>query len=380
MAESVIVRVVHLNTASTWRGGERQVFNLAIELKALGIEQLIVARKNSELARKCKAEDLNVRELPMRGEWDIFSARKLAMIVNEFEANILHAHTGKAHSIGLLACRKLARPIIFLVSRRVDFPMRLNFFSKKKYFHKYISGYIAISKNIKNVLVNDGIDEKKIDIAYSGIDLSIWQEHRNPIGLRSEFMLHHETLIIGNVAALVDHKDHGTLLDAIAYLEESDKSRALPSYRVLILGDGELRISLEKKAKQLGLIYPQGPVIFCGYREDIYEFYYLFDIFLMSSKEEGLGTAVLDAMAAALPVCSTNAGGIPEMIAANQGGLLSNVGDARTMALNLEKLILSNDLRNRFGAFNKKQVQKFSHKNTANSNLQIYQKHLERAN
>ena len=309
----------------------------------------------------------------MRGEWDIFSSRKLVKIAREFGANIIHAHTARAHSIGLAAKKALGEDVILLVSRRVDFPIRTNFLSKRKYYNSLVNGYIAISQKIKDILIQDGIDASKIDVAYSGIDLSVWEHKKDPIALRSEFMLHHETLGIGNVAALVDHKDHMNLLRAARILNDN---KQLPSWRLFILGDGKNKSALQTYAKENDILFPNGPVVFCGHRDDVYDFYYLFDLFVISSKEEGLGTAILDAMAAALPVCATRAGGIPEIIRHNAGGLLSEVGDSFELAKNIETLLCSKDLRVKFGSYNKKEVQKFGRTQTAISNLDIYKKYL----
>ena len=92
----------------------------------------------------------------------------------------------------------------------------------------------------------------------------------------------------------------------------------------------------------------------------------------MSSKEEGLGTAVLDAMAAGLPVVSTAGGGIPEMIDHKKGGLLSPVRGPRNLAESLYYIMSRSGIRKRYGSYNRKRVKDFDFRNTALQNLDVY--------
>ena len=362
------VRVAHLNTARDWRGGERQVFNLACSLKDHpGVEQWLVARSGSELARRGRLAGLQVQELPLRGEWDLWSGRRLARLLNAERVDFVHAHTAKAHSIALLALRHA--PITrLIVSRRVDIPMRRGFFSRHKYHSPRIAAYIAISKNVERVLLADGIPPEKIRVVYSGIDLEPFVVEKDPSvveTLRRELELPRGALVLGNVAALVGHKDQATLLRALAAI-----SAATPLHVLLILGEGELRDELEVLARRLGLGHDR--LRFLGFRQNIYDYYRLFDIFVMSSKEEGLGTAVLDAMAAGLPVVATAGGGIPEMIVPERGGLLVPVGDSDALAAALERVIKDASLRGRMAGFNREQVKAFSHQATAVGTFEVY--------
>ncbi|MCB1172842.1 MAG: glycosyltransferase family 4 protein [Leptospiraceae bacterium] len=371
-----MIRIIHLNTARDWRGGERQVYNLLLGLQQnTQIEQMLIARTDSELARRARAEGIRVQELPLRGEWDYPSVRALRQSITEFQAAIVHAHTAKAHSLALWACHQHKSPPALIVSRRVDFPIKRNWLSRKKYFDPLVSRYIAISENIKNILLSDGINADKIDVVHSGIDLSRWAMKRSPARLQSELRLHPDVLVIGNVAALVGHKDQHTLIRTLAVLNQISKANPgdLPAWRCFILGQGELENELTKAARELKLLYPEGPLQFLGFRPEIEEYYALFDIFVLSSREEGLGTAVLDAMAAGLPVAATAAGGIPEMILPEKGGLLAPIANAEALAHHLARLLKDDDLRRKMGQFNRKHVLRFSHENTCLGNLAVYQ-------
>jgi glycosyltransferase involved in cell wall biosynthesis len=175
-------------------------------------------------------------------------------------------------------------------------------------------------------------------------------------------------IILGNVAALVDHKDHRTLLLAMSLL----KKESLPAYKLLIVGDGELKSSLLRLKDELQL----DEVLFLGYRNDVFDLYHLFDVFVMSSKEEGLGTSLLDAMAMGLPIVATAGGGIPEIVVHQKGGLLSPPQNPEALALHLKKMIQDSELRKRFAQFNQKHVQQFHYENTGKETLKLYKKVL----
>ena len=112
--------------------------------------------------------------------------------------------------------------------------------------------------------------------------------------------------VVGNVAALTDHKDHATLVEAMALLRPRS-----PEARFVIVGEGELRPALEGLARERGA---SDRVVFAGFRTDLDRLLPAFDVFCLSSRLEGLGTSLLDAMAFARPVVATAAGGIPEAV------------------------------------------------------------------
>ncbi|HNC01491.1 MAG TPA: glycosyltransferase family 4 protein, partial [Leptospiraceae bacterium] len=104
----------------------------------------------------------------------------------------------------------------------------------------------------------------------------------------------------------------------------------------------------------------------------IKDFYAFFDVFTLTSKEEGLGTSVLDAMANELPIIATTGGGISEMLEDGNGSLLAPVGDYTRLAAHYKKLIESKTLRKEYGKRNKESVKAFSVENTIQKTIQVY--------
>src|SRR5690606_3638406 len=105
--------------------------------------------------------------------------------------------------------------------------------------------------------------------------------------------------------------------------------RAVPEARLVILGEGELRPSLERQVAALGL---ERHVLLPGFRRDVLSLMKTCDVFVLSSVMEGLGTSLLDAMACARPIVGTNAGGIPEVVVDGETGHVVPPRDADALA------------------------------------------------
>jgi glycosyltransferase involved in cell wall biosynthesis len=353
--------ILHLNNSRTWRGGEQQLFYLVKGLLVRNIPQIIIGQPNSELEARI-GNLIPFFPIKMLGEYDLLAAKKIANIAKEKKVQLIHTHTGATHGLGLLT--KLFLPKLKLVvSRRVDFHINKNPLSRRKYFSDKIDYFLTVSNRIKEVLIEDGVEPEKIVTVYSGIDLNKYSIEGNKKKLVDEFFIDKDTIVIGIVAALVEHKDHETLLRAVSRIDTSKK------FIFILVGAGELEPKLKILTRNLGI---EDKIIFTGFRNDIQDFYALFDIFTLTSKEEGLGTSVLDAMANNLPIVATNGGGIGEMLEHGKGALLAGVGDYSALATHYKKLIESPSLRNDYGKRNKESVKAFSIENTIQKTLLVY--------
>src|SRR6185295_18604140 len=143
-------------------------------------------------------------------------------------------------------------------------------------------------------------------------------------------------------AALVPHKGQRYLIDAAHLVVQQ-----LPDARFVILGEGELREHLEKQVHEHHL---EKHVWLPGFRTDVLGCIRSFDLFVMSSVTEGLGTSLLDAMAASRPIVATTAGGIPEIVEDGLNGLLVPPRDAHALAAAIVRALREPQLRDRLGA------------------------------
>lgn len=191
-------------------------------------------------------------------------------------------------------------------------------------------------------MIAQGVPERKIHVVYSGIDMKRFSipSPQSIARLRDEFGIQPELPLIGNVAALTGHKDHRCLIESMALL----KGRGV-RYKLIILGEGEERTHIEEQIKKYNL---EDSVILAGFRSDVGDFYSLFDIFVLSSRDEGLGTAILDALAIGIPVIATDAGGIPEILENEQYGLTVAKRNPELLAAAIEGLIKNSALRDMY--------------------------------
>ena len=331
---------LHIDTATTWRGGQNQVLLTVMGLRSAGHRAMLIAHPAGELRRRA-AEGLDFVPLAPGHELDLKAGWKLARLINRLRPDIVHAHDPHAVSTAALALSmSTVQPVAPLVaSRRVDFRLKSNSFSKWKY--RQVRMFIAASTAIERILRGDGIPQSQIVTVHEGIDADRIG-HIEPASVHAALWLPTQAPIIGNVGALVAHKGQRHLIDAASIV-----LRDVPDARVVILGEGELRAALEHQVKQLHL---EKHVLLPGFREDVLALLKGFDIFVMSSETEGLGTSILDAMACGKPVVATRTGGIPEVVEDGVTGLLVEPRDPKSLAQAITTLLQDGARRAAMGA------------------------------
>jgi glycosyltransferase involved in cell wall biosynthesis len=334
---------LHVDTARTWRGGQNQVLLTVNGLRAIGHRAALVAHPDGEL-RKRAAEGLELIPIAPRTEMDLSAAWRFSRLVKRLVPDVIHAHdphgvamASLALSLGASSASAGRRPAL-VASRRVDFRLKGNSFSRWKY--RQVDCFIAASEAIRQILLADGVPADRAVTVHEGIDV----EHvlaAPPVNVHEAFWLPHQAPVVGNVAALVPHKGQRYLVDAARQVV-----REIPDARFVILGEGELREHLEKQVKEHHL---EKHVLLPGFRTDVLGCLKGFDVFAMSSITEGLGTSLLDAMACGRPIVATRAGGIPEIVEDDVNGLLVPVRDAAALARAIVRMLKDDALRRRIG-------------------------------
>ena len=331
---------LHVDTARSWRGGQNQVLVTVLGLRAAGHRAMLVAHPDGELRRRA-AEGLEFLPLAPRIEMDLSAAWRLSRAIKRLRPDVVHAHDPHAVAMASLALNMSRQPkrAPLVAARRVDFRLRGNALSRWKY--DQVDRFICASDAIRKILLADGLDSSRAVTVHEGIDLGRVAA-APPAALHEELWLPHGSPIVGNVAALVPHKGQRHLVEAAALVV-----REVPDARFVIAGEGELRESLEHQIKSHSL---EKHVILAGFRPDVLSLHKAFDIFVMSSVMEGLGTSLLDAMACGKPVVATTAGGMPEVVEDGESGLLVPPRDDRALARAIIRLLKDEPLRQRMGA------------------------------
>ncbi len=330
---------LHIDTARTWRGGQNQVLLTVMGLRGAGHRTALVAHPNGELRRRA-AEGLDLVPLAPDHELDLRAAWKLSRVLSRLRPDVVHAHDPHGVAMASVALSMLTRtpPPPLVASRRVDFRLKRNSFSRWKY--RQVRLFVASSDAIRDLLIQDGVPPDRAVTVYEGIDVDR-MAHVEPVNVHATFWLPHGAPVVLNVAALVPHKGQRHLIDAMPLV-----LRRVPDARLLIAGEGPLQAELEARTKRHHL---EKHVLLTGFRNDVLGMIKGSDLFVMSSETEGLGTSLLDAMAAEKACIGTRAGGIPEVIDDGRTGLVVPPHDPQALAGAIVRLLQDGELRASMG-------------------------------
>ena len=291
-------RVLHLDTGREWRGGQQQVLYLSGSLAAAGHTSIILTPRGSPMVNRAREEGIPVREISYHGAGDPIAIKNIVQAIQESEADILHAHTANAHSLGFFVMRwpalsKEKRPA-FVVHRRVDFPPGNDPLTRMRYTSEPCL-FLCVSGAVRDILQRHGVPAERLRIIRSCVDPARIDRHSQEDRslLREELGIPADAGLIGAVGSLVPHKGHRHLIEAMPRI-----LAARPDARLVLFGDGQLEAELRRACWERGL---QSRVSFAGFRPDVARFLHCLDIFAQPSTEEGLGTSILDAMVARLP-------------------------------------------------------------------------------
>ncbi len=289
------MKITHINFAKGFRGGERQTQLLIEQLAAQGYQQTLLTRVGSELAKRCiKIKNLSIKEI----------SKPYMLHLNHTQpTDLIHAHETKALQFAYVASLLLNIP--FIVTRRVDNPLKTNFLNTKMYRTAFKS--VALSHAIeKEILrVSPKADTKIIPSAYSDVKVDPVKAEKIKARFKNKFL-------VGNVGALVDsHKGQSFLIEAAKVLERSH-----PDIHFILLGRGEDEAKFKAQAK--GLIN----ITFEGFVDNVNDYISCFDLFVFPSRHEGLGSILFDVMQLNVPIIATDVGGIPDIIKNGVNGIL----------------------------------------------------------
>lgn len=353
-----------VDAGKEWRGGQRQSFYLAKELKRNGYSFHYVVQPGSPLHRKAEEASLPVFPLKMSSEADALSILRLSIAMKRKKCRLVNFHDAHSVAVGGAAA-SLAKVPIRVISRRVDFPLKKNVLSRRKYT-KNVDAIIAVSKGVKDVLVEGGIEAQRIHVIPDGIDFAPFEDKTSKDYLRQELSFAPDDFLVGIVAHLADHKGHKYLIEASKYLREQT-----PKIKIIIVGEGPLKMELREQAKE---IHVEDMVFFLGFREDVPQILNSLDMFVLSSYLEGMGSSLMDAMACRLPIVATRVGGIPEVVKHGQTGLLVSPRSPKSLAKAILKIYEDKELAQRLGQKGYEIVhRKFSAESMAMKAIELYE-------
>jgi len=290
---------------------------------------------------------------------DIVTFLKLFWIIKKIKPDILHTHTAKAGTIGRLAAWLAGAGVIIHtfhghVLHSYFSPAKTKLFILiEKLLARITDRIIVLTESQKREILEFGIGRpERFSVIPLGLNLDKFYDLEEKKGiLRKELGLSLDTPLIGIVARLAQIKDHKTF-----FLSARLLLKKIAGVRFIVVGDGPLRSELEELTRELGI---KEKVFFLGFREDLDVIYADLSLLVLSSQNEGLPTAIIEAQASCLPVVSTNVGGVSELIKDGETGYLVPAKNPEMLAEAMEKVLKDQNLAKKMGEAGKENSKKY---------------------
>jgi L-malate glycosyltransferase len=365
-------RILHLIARLPVGGAERVLVDIVRRLDPERYESIVCCiQSTGELAADLEA--LGIRPVclgRMRSKrFDWRAIRDLVHLLREQRISLVHSHLYHANLYGRIAAFLCGVPAIATVH---------NVYAQRKahrqLFNRLLSKgtarIIAVSEEIRDDLVrHDGIDIAKIAVIHNGIDFQRLETPLTREEARAQLNIQHGVLAIGCVGRLEEQKGHRFLLEATAMLLRD--AGLADRLRVLLVGDGRLRKDLESRALALGV----APFVsFLGTRRNVPEILRALDVYAMPSLWEGLSIAMLEAMAAGLPVVMSDVSGAAQAVGDNEYGIRVAPGDPAQLSGAIRLLAEDPAYRRALGLSAKQRVKaKFDVETTMKQLTRVYE-------
>jgi glycosyltransferase involved in cell wall biosynthesis len=327
-----------------------RIIRLARGLRDLGHQQLIVCPGGSELEARAQVQGFPVLALPEYDPGHAHGAMLLRQQLRSDPVDVLHAHDGRGHSLAWLASFGL--PIKRVASRRVIFQPGMPLLHRLKYQYT-CHVVIAVSGYIRDLLVESGIPSNRIEVIPDGVELPASPPSEQVrTASRSAWGFTEREFVVGHLGAFTYEKGQEVAAEAMRLL-----ASALPEARLVLAGEGPARDSLRSIS---ALRDQKERILFLDRIEEAERFFAGLDLFIMPSRAEGLGSAVLLAMANGLPVIASRAGGLPEIVEEGQTGWLVPAGSPQALADAIVGAASDRDRLVQFGRRGREKAREFS--------------------
>lgn len=345
MAEKTIC---FFNSTKKWGGGEKWHFDMATRLHEQGFKVFVITNKNSELYERIKKTDIkhhgiHVSNLSFLNVFKILRIR--AILRKQRVYTIILNLSSDVKVAGIAAKKAKVKNIIY--RRGSAIPIR-NTFLNRYLFSSVITHVLANSVETKrtiNMRFHKLFPEDKISVIYNGIDLKEYDDSK--VDLLYE--RHSNEIILGNAGRLVEQKGHFHLLD----IADKLRNKGL-SFKLLIAGEGKLLEELEVYANELGF---SQEIEFVGFVENIKSLMESVDIFLLTSKWEGFGYVIVEAMASSKPVVAFDNSSNPEIIKDNETGYLARAFNCDEFADKVKQIATNKEISSKMAIHARKRVE-----------------------
>lgn len=371
------MKVLHTNFLRGWGGQSNRILDECTGLSRLGTDILLSVPPGSELGKRATVAGLDVSgEIEYRATGNpVFfrDAWRMRRLIRRFRPDILHLHGGRdswVAAAALVGLSEKERPFV-LRTKHNEFPISDHPLNRWMY-GRFFDGIVAISSAIRDQCRSKPyVRPDRIVVIPSACDVARFEfgaEVRNE--MRAEFGFCAENLVIAMTGRLRPEKGHSVLIAAAPAIFAQN-----PDARLLLVGSGSMHGELGDTIERQSL---QSQIVLAGFRTDVPKCLTAADIYVQPSLSEGLGTSVLEACAAGLPVVASRTGGIPDIIKESETGLLVAPGDPDDLVRGVNRLAGDANLRARLGRNAREYVRaNFSIERLVSATHQAYQRYLQ---
>jgi glycosyltransferase involved in cell wall biosynthesis len=281
---------------------------------------------------------------------DLTALAKLVRLFRRLRPDIVHTHTSKAGVVGRLAARLAGVPRSVhtfhghVLEGYFSPAVTRLFLGIERALAGHTDRIVTLSPRLRHALLAMGIGRpEQVEVVPLGLDLDRFvRASRGQAELRRGLGIPDGAPLLGIVGRLVAIKDHPTLFRAVGLFPDGSRAPHL-----VVVGDGERREELQQLAHALGLA---GRIHFLGWRHDLEAILGDLDVVICSSRNEGTPVSLIEAMAAGVPVVSTDMGGVGDVVSHGETGWLVPAGDPAALAQGIERLLEDPVLRRRLAA------------------------------
>jgi glycosyltransferase involved in cell wall biosynthesis len=263
-------------------------------------------------------------------------------IFKNVKPDIVHCHLWISELCGLFLKLIYGKSFLLIVTKHLDSFFFEGSFGTKNFLRGifleriiffYTNHIIFISKEVKNFFLKKiDFNKKKYSVIYYGVNLKKFSKYnyKEIIDLKKKLNIDNKTIIIGCVARHVEQKSLDIVIKSFSqFVQQNSKIKA----KLIMIGKGHLESELKRLAKDLNI---SNKIIWIKYTNKINLYFNLFHIFCLSSKYEGLGLVLLEALASGIPVLATRSGAIPEIIKNKKNGYLVKHGDINNFSRRID--------------------------------------------
>lgn len=340
-----MTRVLHVRNSDRFGGPERLVLEQAARARRTRPVVATFARPGATnaFAEALAARGVETVVVPQAGSYDPRIVGRLREVIARTGAEVLVGHDYKANLVLAAAARRTHLPRAAVVHGYTAEDRKVAFFEAvDRRLLRRAAAVVAVSAATRDALLASGVPADRVHLVENAVDVAAVAADAaaGRAELRAAWGLASADLAVVALGRFSPEKGHPVLLDAFRAVAD-----AVPSARLVLVGDGVLEADLRRAAAAL----PEGRVVFAGWRTDPARCLGAADVFVLPSHREGLPLAVLEAMAAGVPVCATRVGGVPDALDGACGDLVPP-GDPAALAAALVGLLRDPARRARLAA------------------------------